>query len=259
MSEQTTPVQQETISPEIIRSLVLDGDLSKMNQHQRVEYYNKFCHSLGLNPLTQPFQIISFQGKVKMYAAKDCTEQLRKLHGVSITEVSTVKVDDIIIATAKAKDRNGKTDVATGAVSIKNSTGEFLKGEALANQYMKAETKSKRRVTLSICGLGMLDESELDTMPAHTTTTGEKQKPVIVRDNDGIVTDRWNKMLRAIEENKTTIEKVKETCIVPENFEEMVRHDLTLYNDEIQFTEMPDTPTGNPEASDNPNPNINDF
>ena len=30
---------------------------------------------------------------------------------------------------------------------------------------MKAETKSKRRVTLSICGLGFLDESEIDTIP----------------------------------------------------------------------------------------------
>ncbi|BEJ60493.1 hypothetical protein B10172_05150 [Campylobacter jejuni] len=29
---------------------------------------------------------------------------------------------------------------------------------------MKAITKAKRRVTLSICGLGMLDESELETI-----------------------------------------------------------------------------------------------
>lgn len=29
---------------------------------------------------------------------------------------------------------------------------------------MKAVTKSKRRVTLSICGLGMLDESEADSI-----------------------------------------------------------------------------------------------
>jgi hypothetical protein len=40
-----------------------------------------------------------------------------------------------------------------------------LKGDALANALMKAETKSKRRVTLSICGLGMLDETEVDTIP----------------------------------------------------------------------------------------------
>jgi hypothetical protein len=30
---------------------------------------------------------------------------------------------------------------------------------------MKAETKAKRRVTLSICGLGLLDETEIETIP----------------------------------------------------------------------------------------------
>ena len=42
-----------------------------------------------------------------------------------------------------------------GAVSIKG-----LQGENLANALMKAETKAKRRVTLSLAGLGWLDETE---------------------------------------------------------------------------------------------------
>nr|MBA2706681.1 hypothetical protein [Gemmatimonadaceae bacterium] len=40
-----------------------------------------------------------------------------------------------------------------------------LKGDALANALMKAVTKAKRRVTFSICGLGTLDETELETIP----------------------------------------------------------------------------------------------
>jgi hypothetical protein len=44
-----------------------------------------------------------------------------------------------------------------------------LAGPLLANAMMKAVTKSKRRVTLSICGLGgYLDETELDTLPPDT-------------------------------------------------------------------------------------------
>jgi hypothetical protein len=39
-----------------------------------------------------------------------------------------------------------------------------LKGDNYANALMKCVTKAKRRVTLSIVGLGMLDESELDTI-----------------------------------------------------------------------------------------------
>src|SRR4029077_13307885 len=49
---------------------------------------------------------------------------------------------------------------ATGAVSIKG-----LGGQLLANAYMKAETKAKRRGTLSICGLGWMDETEADSIP----------------------------------------------------------------------------------------------
>ena len=40
-----------------------------------------------------------------------------------------------------------------------------LKGDVLCNAIMKAETKAKRRVTLSVCGLGFLDESEIETIP----------------------------------------------------------------------------------------------
>ena len=148
----------------VIQKLVLDGDISQMSKEQRVNYYTQFCQSLGLNPLTQPFQIIKFQGKEKLYATKDCTEQLRKIHGVSITDIASQKIEDVYVVTAKAMDKNGKVDTSTGAVTISN-----LKGDALANALMKAETKAKRRVTLSICGLGILDESETDTMKEAIT------------------------------------------------------------------------------------------
>ena len=121
-------------SPEIIQKLVLDGDLSKMDGPQKVAYYNQFCQSLGLNPLTQPFQLITFQGKQRLYATKDCTEQLRKLHGVSIIDVSATELKGVYVVTAKAQDKEGKTDAATGAVPV-----EGLKGDALANALMKAD------------------------------------------------------------------------------------------------------------------------
>lgn len=157
-------IKQDQQQQEIVQKLVLDGDLSRMTPLQKVEYYNRFCQSLGLNHLTQPFQIIKFQGKERLYATKDCTEQLRKIHGVSITDVNAQELRGVYVVTAKAMDKNGKTDAATGVVNI-----EGLKGEALANALMKAETKAKRRVTLSICGLGLLDESEMDTMKGATT------------------------------------------------------------------------------------------
>lgn len=155
--------QVATTSNGVLEALVLSGDLSQMNPQQKVQYYTKFCESLGMNPLTQPFKILKFQGKEVLYATKDATEQLRKIHGISVVELTNdVQPGLMYIVTCKVKDKNGKTDMSTGAVSI-----EGLKGEALANALMKAETKAKRRATLSICGLGMLDESEIESVDAN--------------------------------------------------------------------------------------------
>lgn len=156
---------------EIIERLVLGGDLSQLNPVQKVQYYNKVCSDIGLNPLTKPFQIIRFQGREILYATKDCTEQLRKIHGVSICALDKLLKDDVYIVTASAQDRTGRQDAATGVVFIGG-----LKGDALANAIMKAESKAKRRVTLSICGLGLLDDSETDTIGEYKKidiTTGE--------------------------------------------------------------------------------------
>jgi hypothetical protein len=140
-----------------VEQVLIRGDLRSLSPAQKVGYYTNVCESLGLNPHTQPLAYIVLNGKEVLYAKKDATEQLRKIHGVSITAVTSQRIDDVFVVTASATDRSGRSDTSTGAVAIAN-----LKGEALANGLMKAETKAKRRVTLSICGLGMLDETEVE-------------------------------------------------------------------------------------------------
>lgn len=157
----------------IIEQVAISGDLKQLSAQQRVTYYNRVCESLALNPYTRPFDYIILNGKLQLYARKDATEQLRKIHGVSITALVGSTLDDIYIVDAHAVARDGRSDQAKGAVSIAG-----LKGEAKANAIMKAETKAKRRVTLSIVGLGWTDESEVDSIPgaqrvAIDTSTGE--------------------------------------------------------------------------------------
>ena len=142
-----------------IEKVLLEGDLKPLTAQERLHYYNAICASLGLNPLTKPFAYIALNGKLQLYALKDCTEQLRKVHGVSITGVDPKQIGDLVVVVASASDRDGRVDSSTGAVNVKGLTGE-----ALANAMMKCETKAKRRVTLSLCGLGMLDETEIATL-----------------------------------------------------------------------------------------------
>jgi len=149
----TAPIEQVAIE-----QVLGYGDLTKLSSTQRTAYYTRVCESLGLNPLTRPFEFINLSGKLVFYARRDCTDQLRKIHSVSITIVSRERIDDCYVVTARASFPDGRTDESIGAVPL----GGNVKGEALANALMKAETKAKRRVTLAICGLSVLDESELD-------------------------------------------------------------------------------------------------
>lgn len=165
-------------SYEIMENVIARGDLSKLTPPQRVKYYSDVCQSLGLNILTRPFQYITFDGKLTLYASKDCTEQLRSLKNISVPKIDKEVIGDIYCVTAYAVDKDGRQDVSTGAVQIKGLTGK-----ALANAYKIAETQAKRRVTLSICGLGWMDESEIPDVPNAKPIqvdfeTGEIKEPI---------------------------------------------------------------------------------
>lgn len=148
-------------SGEIAEAVIAKGDLAKLTPSERTSYYQAVCESVGLNPLTQPLAYITLNGKLTLYALRGATDQLRAKHNVSVVEMSEAERDGVYIVTVKVRNADGRTDMARGAVTIGN-----LKGDALANAMMKAETKAKRRATLSICGLGMLDETEVETVPS---------------------------------------------------------------------------------------------
>lgn len=150
-----------------LEAYIAAGDIGRLDPGHRIALYKAVCDSLGLNPLTQPFEYLTLNGKVQLYAKKSATEQLRQIHGVSVLSLEQEMRGDILCMTARVRDRSGREDIATGAVNLKG-----LAGEALANGYMKCETKAKRRATLSICGLAMLDETEIDSIQ------GAKSVPV---------------------------------------------------------------------------------
>lgn len=149
------------LPPEIIESLMVTGDLSKLTVEQRNAYYVHTCKKIGLDPTGQPFEYITFQGKTILYARKGCAEQLRKIHGISIINITYNTVNGMYVCSCTVKDIHGRTDTGIGACPI---------GKEPHNALMKAETKAKRRATLSICGLGFIEES-------HPSEHQEKELP----------------------------------------------------------------------------------
>lgn len=187
-------MKKMNLSPEQVAALqpvLISGDLATVSDEVRALYYQVVCESVGLNPLTKPFEYIELNGRLTLYAKRDCTEQLRKIHGISIVIANRELIGDIFVVTARGTSKDGRTDESIGAVPIikeekawvegqngrkgyYKGTGKYvrLQGDELANAMMKAETKSKRRVTLSLAGLGWLDEAEVETIPDSRVVLG---------------------------------------------------------------------------------------
>jgi hypothetical protein len=167
----TIPMKQPA-AEDAIESALMQGDLSKLSAPQRLEHYRAVCKSLGLNPLTQPFAYIVLNGKLQLYALRNCADQLRELKKVSLKIVSRDVSDGVLTIHVQASLPDGRCDEDLGAVPFPES----LKGEARANAELKCITKAKRRATLSICGLGWLDETEVESIP------GARKAPVAAPD-----------------------------------------------------------------------------
>jgi len=167
-----TETTQSSSSAEIAERVMMHGDLSKLSQQERVAYYMATCKSLGLNPLTRPFDYISLNGKLTLYAKKDATDQLRRIYEISIDALEVSFQDELIIVNVRGHNKDGRTDAEVGVVKKSDMRGD------IANAIMKASTKAKRRLTLSICGLGFLDETEVETIPGARVMPASEVAPI---------------------------------------------------------------------------------
>ena len=154
------PQASMQIDDKTMEMLVVGGDMSKLTSAQRLMFYKARCEAAGLDPRSQPFEYVSLQGKLTLYARKGATDQLAAIHGAKCRILSRETSDDIHSVIVEVSLRDGRSTEEIGCVNVKG-----LAGDNLANARMKAMTKSKRRAILSLCGLGMVDEAELETIP----------------------------------------------------------------------------------------------
>ena len=154
------------------------GDLSALSVAQRDASCEARAKDLGLNPIGGPIQCMlttyqeqnpvtnKWEKKHKLiaYATKGATDQLRTIHGVKIVRAEVNLSADMATVTVEGVLPDGRNDVEVGAVALADGAGTPLSPSLRANAVMKAMTKAKRRLTLSIIGAGLTDESELDPM-----------------------------------------------------------------------------------------------
>lgn len=149
-----------TVDSNTMMELVAGGDMSKLKPEQKLAYYRARCEAAGLDPRTVPFQLLKLQGREVLYALKGATDQLASIHKVKTEIISQVTEDGVRTVVVRAVAQDGRATDEIGVVNVNN-----LAPADLANAYMKAVTKAKRRAILSLCGLGMMDETEIETIP----------------------------------------------------------------------------------------------
>lgn len=156
----TSVAIRETQEADLIEKLVVEGDLAKLSSSERVRYYYAMCQRAGLDPLSQPLEYLKLQGKLVLYFKRVATDQIASNHKLSRRIVRAEMVGDVYLVVAECSDAAGRVEQSTGAVST-----DHLGGDNLVNAMLKAESKAKRRAVLSFTGLGMLDESEAESIP----------------------------------------------------------------------------------------------
>lgn len=205
VQQAVTPAMQQAEAASLFTTLVLNSDLSKLSEPQRVEYYKVVCERAGLDPMAKPFDLITLQGKLVLYANKTTTAQLTAINNLTVTIVSKEVVNGLFVVTARATKPNGASSEDIGAVTIGGLTGD-----AAANAMMKAITKAKRRAVLGVCGLGMLDETETETIPAHHVETVAMPAELVqeikvskLTEEEAAALDMWRDTLEAAEDAET--------------------------------------------------------
>lgn len=158
-SNAITSTLSETQASALFETLIVNGDLSAMTQEQRIQYYKLTCERIGLDAYQKPFDLLKLQGKLVLYANKTAAAQLTAIRKLRVSVVGREQIGDQYVVTARCETSDGTMSEDIGCVTIRG-----LQGDAASNAIMKATTKAKRRAILSACGLGMLDETETDTI-----------------------------------------------------------------------------------------------
>jgi hypothetical protein len=144
-------------------------DLEHLNEDQKATYYRDACNFLGipanLNLLAYIEMVVGDNGRhLVLYAKKGATDLIRQNRGISTISLEALPKDLVpgqVCFMAAGRDKNGREERAIGAADI-----DGLRGKALTDAIMIAQTRATRRMTLQFVGGGILDESEIPTSTA---------------------------------------------------------------------------------------------
>jgi hypothetical protein len=154
--EHTPALGAEDIEAIEAKVSISGGDLRILEPAERVRYYRYLCAKLDLDPTFAPIQFVELDGKLRPYITRAGAEMLRAKHGVSTAILRSEIQGNLFIVLVRATTPDGRSEESVAVADLREK-----RGNDLGNACLFAETKAKRRATLSLLGLGyFLDETE---------------------------------------------------------------------------------------------------
>lgn len=165
----TLPVVRDpAVDADLLAKVIMGGDLTPLTPQQRLDFHAAVCQSAGLPVLTSGLSYLKLSGKMVLYATKETSNLLRAIHRISVEDQPVITMGEgYVMAMATMSMGDGRRNVEIGYVA----TGARPNTEAYGNAVKKAVTQAYRRCVLGLVGLGMLDESEVDTIPGAQVVT----------------------------------------------------------------------------------------
>jgi len=159
----------------LIESIVLSGDIGGLTEDERKRIMLRICTDLRLDPAMGAICILKTEdGHEQFYIKGKGTDQLAQKWGVQQKCLEKPSIMDLgdghraFVARWSASFEGREID-DIGAVPVPQTSWDT---KALCNAMMHANTKARRRATLAVLGIGLVDESELDTMRVRDDRRG---------------------------------------------------------------------------------------
>lgn len=151
----------EDLNERETQALLVGGDLAVLRPAAQTAYVAYQAKRIGLDPMSQPFLLLAVDGRVILYAKKECAEMLRAKHHVAVEVLRDELTPDTytVFVRASVPDK----DFPSGVRFEDNCASSPIltaKGKALADLKMKTFTKALRRATLAITGCGFSGEDD---------------------------------------------------------------------------------------------------
>lgn len=178
---------------EIVSSIILNNDLSRLSKEQQVQYVAYRCQKAGLDVAGSPFNLIpNKEGKLFLYANKEAAAQLNQLRSLSpVVSKEEFLMENTIYKVTYKVTENGRSTEDCGAVGLvkikKGINGQpdeprKMSPDEVADAIMKAHTKAKRRAILTHCGIGTNDLDEPLIVVDQPQKEEIKQAEAVVKD-----------------------------------------------------------------------------